>query len=85
MQSCVVVYEPSVYGGGGSEDRKNITLTLTPTESQVILALEQDIDTHMLTSVLKDGAIKAKIVMSSVRVYGEDERPSQLPQQLRDC
>jgi hypothetical protein len=84
LNGSIVVYEPSVYGGDGTEERKNITLTLTPTESQVILALEQDIDVHMLSSVLQDGTIKAKITTSSVRVYGEDERLSQLPEQLRD-
>ena len=68
LSEATVVYEPSVYGGDGSEQRKNIVFTLPPGAAQPILELEAGIGTGLVSS-MKDGTVKAKITMPTVRVY----------------
>ena len=85
LSEATVVYEPSVYGGDGSEPRKNIVLSLAPEAAQPILELEACFDEKRLVSSMKDGTVKAKITMSSVRVYDSDKNLVDHPEKWRDC
>ena len=68
LSEATVVYEPSVYGGDGSEQRRNIVLTLPPGAAQPIQELEAGIGPRLVSS-MKDGTVRAKIMMPTVRVY----------------
>ena len=85
LSEATVVYEPSVYGGDGSEPRKNIVLTLTHEAAQPILELEAGIDEKRLVSSMKDGTVKAKIMMPNVRVYDSEKNLVGHPEKWRDC
>ena len=71
LSEAIIVYEPSVYGGDGSEQRKNIVLTLPPGAAQPIQELEAGIGPRLVSS-MKDGTVRAKI-MPTVRVYDSDK------------
>jgi hypothetical protein len=73
LSEATIVYEPSVYGGDGSEQRKNIVLTLPPGAAQPIQELEAGIGPTRLVSSMKDGTVRAKIMMPTVRVYDSDK------------
>ena len=62
-----------MYGGDGSEQRKNVVLRLPPGAAQPIQELEAGIDPTRLVSSMKDGKVKAKIMMPGVRVYDSDK------------
>jgi hypothetical protein len=72
LSEATIVYEPSVYGGDGSEQRKNIVLTLPPGAAQPIQELEAGIGPRLVSS-MKDGTVRAKIMMPTVRVYDSDK------------
>jgi hypothetical protein len=72
LSEATVVYEPSVYGGDGSEQRKNIVLTLPPGAAQPIQELEAGIGPRLVSS-MKEGTVRAKIMMQTVRVYDSDK------------
>ena len=66
-----VMYEPSVYGGDGTETRRNIVFSGTPPEVlQGVKVLEAPLDPTRLCSCIKGvDALKCKINMDKVRVY----------------
>ena len=64
-----VEYEPSVFGGDGSEPRKNIVLSISEEDQALFRELEQTVDAKKLNSCIKDGAVKAKMTMEEVHVY----------------
>ena len=80
-----VQYEPSVYGGDGSEPRKNIVLTITEEEQGLFQLLEQTVDAKKLNSCIKDGAVKVKMTMAEVNVYDASKNPAEHPQQWKGC
>ena len=82
---ATVQYEPSVYGGDGTEPRKNIVLTITEEEQALFRELEQAVDPKKLTSCIKDDAVKAKMTMAEVNVYDASKNPAEHPQQWKGC
>ena len=85
LNSSSVIYEPSVFGGDGSESRKNIVFSIHPDVAQQIQDLEATIDTKKLISAIKDGTIKAKLNLPTVRVYDTEKNVTQQPDKWRDC
>ena len=84
LSEATVVYEPSVYGGDGSEQRKNIVLTLPPGAAQPIQELEAGIGPRLVSS-MKEGTVKAKIMMQTVRVYDSDKNLVDQSAKCRGC
>ena len=84
LSKATVVYEPSVYGGDGSEQRKNIVLTLPPGAAQPIQELEAGIGPRLVSS-MKDGTVRAKIMMPTVRVYDSDKNLVDHPVKWQGC
>ena len=82
---ATVEYEPSVYGGDGSEPRKNIVLSISEEEQAIFRELEKAVDLKKLNSCIKDGAVKAKLTMAEVNVYDASKNPAEHPQQWRGC
>ncbi len=85
LSEATIVYEPSVYGGDGSEQRKNIVLTLPPGAAQPIQELEAGIDPTRLGSSMKDGTVRSKIMMPTVRVYDSDKNLVGHPAKWKGC
>ena len=79
-----VVYEPSVYGGDGSEIRKNIVLEVSTETLETIRGYEASIDTSKLCSCIKDDALKCKISMDKVRIFNQSNVPMAPPETWRD-
>ena len=84
LSETTIVYEPSVYGGDGSEQRKNIVLTLPPGAAQPIQELEAGIGPRLVSS-MKDGTVRAKIMMPTVRVYDSDKNLVDHPVKWQGC
>ena len=80
-----VVYEPSVYGGDGSEPRKNIVLSISPAEEALIQELETEIDPKKLNSAVKDGTVKCKMTMETVHVFDSAKTLMEHPPKWRGC
>ena len=80
-----VIYEPSVFGGDGSEPRKNIVLAISPEDEALVHQIESEIDQKKLNSCIKDGTIKAKITLDSVHVYDAIKNTIEHPQKWRGC
>ena len=80
-----VVYEPSVFGGDGSEPRKNIVMSISPTEEALIQELETEIDPKKLNSAIKDGTVKCKMTMETVHVFDSAKTLMEHPPKWRGC
>ncbi len=68
IRDATVVYEPSVFGGDGSETRVNVTLRCDDASTAAIRELE-GIDDFSLVSAVKQMGVRAKLDKTSVRVY----------------
>ncbi len=79
-----VVYEPSVYGGDGTETRKNIVLEVAPETLETLRGHEASIDASRLCSCIKGDSLKCKISMDKVCVFGHDKVPVAAPVIWRD-
>ena len=70
LRDVTVVYEPSVFGGDGTELRKNIVFEIPPSAIHAIHDLESKIDPRRLCSSIKDFShLKCKIQMDKIAVY----------------
>ena len=85
LSAADVVYEPSVYGGDGSEPRKNIVLAISPDQEAQFHAMEEAADHKKLISCIKDGTVKAKITMTSVNFYDAAKNSIDPPQRWKGC
>ena len=68
IKEATVVYEPSVFGGDGSETRVNVTLSCDDKTIAAIRALE-GIDDFSLVSAVKQMGVRAKMDKTNVIVY----------------
>ncbi len=68
VRDATVVYEPSVFGGDGSETRVNVTLRCDDASVAAIRALE-GIEDFSLVSAVKQAGVRAKMDKTSVTVY----------------
>jgi len=82
---ATVEYEPSVFGGDGSEPRKNIVLAVSEEERASFQLLEQVVDPKKLNSCIKDNTVKAKMTMEAVNVYDPAKNLTTHPQQWKGC
>ncbi len=71
LSEATIVYEPSVYGGDGSEQRKNIVLTLPPGAAQPIQELEAGIGPRLVSSI-NFLSVLPKLMIPTVLVYASD-------------
>ena len=80
---AIVEYEPSVYGGDGTEPRKNIVLAITEEEQAFFQLLEQVVDSKKLTSCIKEGTVKAKVTLDAVNIYDFEKNLVKPPTQWK--
>ena len=68
LTAVKVIWEPSVYGGDGTEVRKNICFTASDEIAQAVAAMEEKL-TGTVVSCLKDGTLRCKVNVDKVRVF----------------
>ena len=78
IRDARVVYEPSAYGGDGTETRVNITLSCDDESAAAIRALE-GIDDFSLVSAVKAAGVRAKLQKNDVRIYDESGSTTSAP------
>ena len=79
-----ILYEPSVFGGDGSETRKNIVFVVPPSIIARVQGFEAPIDLARLCSCIKGDALKCKVNMDRVRTFDSGNAPSPQPEIWRD-
>jgi hypothetical protein len=73
LRGVRVVYEPSVYGGDGTEVRKNIVLEVAQDTFGIVRGHETSIDAARLCSCIRDDNLRCKINMDKVRIYDQTD------------
>ncbi len=68
IRDATVVYEPSVFGGDGSETRVNVTLRCDDASVAAIRVLE-GIEDFSLVSAVKQMGVRAKMDKTGVLIY----------------
>jgi len=77
-----ILWEPSCYGGDGTEIRKNICFTITDEAKQTIQAMEESLS-GKVSSCVKEDTLKAKISMDKVRFFDVTHNRIEAPKTLR--
>ncbi len=83
LENVRIVWEPSAYGGDGSENRLSICFTASADVIQSVQAMEQVLGGSVLCSCIKDGNIKCKVSMDKVRVFDATRNRVQIPDAWR--
>ena len=78
IRDAKIVYEPSVYGGDGTETRVNLTLQCYGEVLEDIRALEGSSDASLI-SCIKDSGVRAKIDKTAVRIFDENGSATSAP------
>ena len=73
LRGVRVVYEPSVYGGDGTEVRKNIVLEVAQETLGIVRGHEASIDASKLCSCIRDDNLRCKISMDKVRIFDQTD------------
>ena len=73
LKGVRVVYEPSVYGGDGTEVRKNIVLEIAQETLGIVRGHEATIDASRLCSCIRDDNLRCKISMDKVRIFDQTD------------
>ena len=79
-----IIWEPSVYGGDGSETRGNIAFEVSPSALEAAHDLELSIDSTRLCSCVKGDALKCKINVDRVQMFDAYTNTSPQPASWRD-
>ncbi len=77
-----IVWEPSCYGGDGTELRKNICFTVTDEVRQMIQSMEETLPGNVSTCV-KEDTLKTKISMDKARFFDVTHNRIEAPSMLR--
>ena len=84
FEDVKIPFEPSVYGGDGSETRKSICFSGASEEMvKRIIAMEDSIGAT--NTCIKDDLIRCKINMDTVRTYDSNRKAVDTPKQWRGC
>ena len=78
IRDAVVVYEPSVFGGDGSETRVNVTISCDDANMAAIRALEGTSDFALISNVKQTG-VRAKMDKACVAVYDAEGNAAPAP------
>ncbi len=83
LEKVQVLYEPSVFGGDGTETRKNMVFVVPPSMVAHMQGLEASIDANRLCSCLKGDALKCKVNVDIVDVFDVDRIRASPPEVWR--
>ena len=86
LENVRLAYEPSVYGGDGTEVRKNICFTNVPDDiKSAILAMEASLAFNApVCSAVKDDLVKAKISLDKVAIFDDAREITDAPKNWRE-
>jgi hypothetical protein len=79
LAGSTILFEPSVYGGDGTELRRSICFKASDSITQQLLEFE----VGLTNSCVKDEVVKAKISMDKVRVWDQCNHRIEAPEQWR--
>lgn len=79
--NAIVVWEPSVFGGDGTERRLNLVLRVADNVCNALRSIEHG--AALDCSVVKEDTIRVKIDTQECRVWGADHLPSNPPEQWK--
>ena len=84
LEDVKIPFEPSAYGGDGTETRKSICFSGASEELvKRLTAMEECIGAS--SSCIKDDLIRCKINMERVRTYDSNRNAVDTPKQWRGC
>ena len=85
LEDVRIAFEPSCYGGDGTELRKNICFANAPEDiKQIVGDMEQSLAFNPpCCSVLKDDLLKAKVSVDKVRIFDADRNRVEPPKTWR--
>ncbi len=83
LEGVQILYEPSVFGGDGTETRKNMVFVVPPSMVAHMQGLEASIDANKLCSCLKGDALKCKVNTDIVNIYDIDRNRTSPPEVWR--
>tara|TARA_Y100001968_G_scaffold177018_1_gene162176 strand:- start:2218 stop:2697 length:480 start_codon:yes stop_codon:yes gene_type:complete len=85
LENVRVAFEPSVYGGDGTEVRKNICFkNVSEDLRNTILAMETSLAFNPpVCSAIKDDLVKAKVSMDKVRIFDDAREIIDAPKNWR--
>ena len=78
VRNARVVYEPSVYGGDGSEQRVNLTLLCDDNTVAKLRALEGS-DDFSLISCIKEAGVRSKLDKATLRIFDGEGKATTAP------
>lgn len=85
-RDATIAYEPSVFGGDGSETRVNLVLRVADHVRGVLSSIETNaaLDRPLCSVIRDDGTIRIKLDTEAVRIWGADHLPTSAPDRWRD-
>ena len=87
LQNAKVVFEPSVYGGDGTETRVNLVLRVPSSGAAALREKVRNIEAALglepRNSVMSEDTIKAKLPLDQVRVFDQAHEPIEVPAPAR--
>jgi len=81
LQDTAIVWEPSVYGGDGSENRVNISFKCPAGVAAHVHAMEASLGE--VCSCLRDDVLKCKVSLDKVAIYDENKQRIAKPISLK--
>ena len=82
-RDATIVWEPSVFGGDGTEKRLNLVLRVADHVRGVLRSIETDAALERLCTVVHDDTIKVKLDIETVRVWDTTHLPTSAPEQWK--
>ena len=81
LDDTLIVWEPSVYGGDGSETRVNMSFKCPDEVASVVRAMESSLGEAC--SCLKDDVLKCKVSLDKVAIYDANRQRISKPGSLK--
>ena len=81
IDDTLIVWEPNVYGGDGSETRVNISFRCPADIASIVHAMESAIGEAC--SSIKDGVLKCKVSLDKVAIYDANRQRISKPGSLK--
>ena len=78
LRDVMIIYEPSIFGGDGSETRVNVTISCDDANMAAIRALEGT-DDFTIVSAVKQMGVRAKMDKANVHVYDAEGNAAPAP------
>ena len=82
-RDATVAWEPSVFGGDGTEKRVNLVLRVAEHIRTAMHSIEANAAAEQMCSMVHEDTIKVKLDLTTVRIWGDDNLPAEAPDQWK--